>query len=301
MQVESQWLKPQQPGRRTQQDPAFLRWSLIAAALAVIAVLVIIPVISIFAQAFGKGWNVYWRSLTSDPDTWHAIKLTAFVAPIAVLANVTFGIAASWAITRFRFPGRTLLTTLIDLPFAVSPVVAGLMITLLFGRRGYFGPWLLDHGIQILFSWPAIILATTFVTFPFVARELIPVMDALGSDEETAAVSLGASGWQMFWRVTVPNIKWGLLYGVILCSARAIGEFGAVYVVSGHIAGQTDTVPIRIEKLYQEYNNAAAFAVASLLTLLALVTLGIKVVLEGKTRQELADAAAVQQGIEIEK
>lgn len=291
MQVETQWLKPQTPGRRAQQDPALLRWSLIAAVVAVIGVLVIIPVVSIFAQAFAKGWGGYWRNLTGDPDTWHAIRLTLFVAPVAVGANVVFGIAASWAISRFKFPGRTLLTTLIDLPFAVSPVVAGLMITLLFGRRGYFGPWLLEHGIQILFSWPAIILATMFVTFPFVARELLPIMDALGSDEETAAVSLGASGWQMFWRVTVPNIKWGLLYGVILCSARAIGEFGAVYVVSGHIAGQTDTVPIRIEKLYQEYNNTGAFAVASLLTLLALVTLGIKVALERKTSQNLADAA----------
>ncbi|MBI3862000.1 MAG: sulfate ABC transporter permease subunit CysW [Planctomycetia bacterium] len=289
MQVETQWLKPQQPGRRVQQEPALLRWSLIAAAVAVISVLVIVPVVSILVQAFAKGWSVYWRSL-ADADTVHAIKLTLFVAPIAVIANVIFGIAAAWAVTRFRFPGRTLLTTIIDLPFAVSPVVAGLMITLLFSRRGYFGPWLLEHGIQILFSWPAIILATAFVTFPFVARELIPIMDALGSDEETAAVSLGASGWQMFWRVTVPNIKWGLLYGVILCSARAIGEFGAVYVVSGHIHGQTTTVPVRINQLYEDYNNAGAFTVASVLTLFALVTLGIKVVLERKTRQELEEA-----------
>jgi sulfate transport system permease protein len=209
-----------------------------------------------------------------------------------VAANVLFGIAAAWAITKFRFPGRTLLTTLIDLPFAVSPVVVGLTFMLLFGQQGYFGPWLRDHGLLIVFAWPGIVLATTFVTVPFVARELIPVMDAIGSEEETAAVSLGASGWQVFWRVTLPNIKWGLLYGVILCNARAMGEYGAVYVVSGHIAGQTDTMPLRVEKLFQEYNNPGSFAVASVLTFLALVTLAIKVVLEHKNRQEIESATA---------
>jgi sulfate transport system permease protein len=220
------------------------------------------------------------------------VLLTLCVAPIAVVANVLFGVAAAWAITRFRFPGRTLLTTTIDLPFAVSPVVVGLAFMLLFGRQGYFGPWLSAHDIKIVFAWPGIVLATAFVTVPFVARELIPVMEAIGADEETAAVSLGASGWQMFWRVTVPNIKWGLLYGVILCSARAVGEFGAVHVVSGHIAGQTDTVPLRIEKLFQAYPNTGSYALASLLTLLALVTLALKIFLERKTQQEIESATA---------
>jgi len=281
------------PLRRAQQEPALLRWGLIAAAVAVIVVLVIVPVVNIFYQALGAGLGGYWRNLTGDADTRHAIWLTLFVAPVAVLANVVFGIAAAWAIARFHFPGRTLLTTLIDLPFAVSPVVAGLMLVLLFGQMGYFGKELQTHGIKILFAWPAIVLATTFVTVPFVARELIPVMAAIGADEEVAAVSLGASGWQMFWRVTVPNIKWGILYGVILCNARAMGEFGAVYVVSGRITGQTDTMPLRVEKLFQEGTNAgtaASFAVASVLTFLALVTLGIKVVLEHKTRREIEAA-----------
>ena len=282
------------PQRRALEEPAILRWGLIALAVTVIAVLVIVPVVNVFYQAFGAGLGGYWRSLTGDPDTRHAIFLTLIVAPIAVLANVVFGIAAAWAIARFQFPGRTFLTTLIDLPFAVSPVVAGLMLVLLFGQMGYFGKELQALGIRILFAWPAIVLATTFVTVPFVARELIPVMAAIGSDEETAAVSLGASGWQMFWRVTVPNIKWGLLYGVILCNARAMGEFGAVYVVSGRITGQTDTMPLRVEKLFQEgtnAGNAASFAVASVLTFLALGTLGIKVVLEQKTRQDIESAA----------
>jgi sulfate transport system permease protein len=206
---------------------------------------------------------------------------------------VFFGLAAAWTITRFRFPGRSLVTSLIDLPFAVSPVVAGLMLVLIFGLQGYLGPWLRDHDIKIIFAIPGLILATIFVTLPFVARELIPVMEAIGSEEETAAVSLGASGWQLFWRVTVPNIKWGLLYGVILCNARAMGEFGAVYVVSGHITGQTDTMPLRVEKLFQEYNNSASFAVASVLTSLALVTLIAKIALERKTRRDLAEASSV--------
>jgi sulfate transport system permease protein len=216
------------------------------------------------------------------------------VAPAAVRANLVFGVAAAWAIARFRFPGRTLLVTLIDLPFSVSPVVAGLVLVLLFGLQGYFGPWLKAHGIQIIFATPGLILATTFVTFPFVARELIPVMEAIGPEEELAALSLGANGWQMFWRVTLPNIKWGLLYGVILCNARAMGEFGAVYVVSGHVAGRNDTLPLRVEKLFQSFGGMpASFAVASVLTLLALVTLGIKVALERKARHELEQAAAL--------
>jgi sulfate transport system permease protein len=218
------------------------------------------------------------------------------VAPIAVIANTVFGITAAWAIARFKFRGRAILTTLIDLPFSVSPVVAGLVFVLLFGLQGYFGPWLREHYIKIIFALPGIILATAFVTFPFVARELIPTMEALGDEEETAAVSLGASGWQMFWRVTLPSIKWGLLYGIILCNARAMGEFGAVYVVSGRITGQTDTIPLRVEKLFQEYNTPGSFAVASLLTLLALVTLVIKVFLEEKKRRELAEATRLEAG-----
>ncbi len=292
MQVETQWLKPRHPHRRAQQEPALLRWGLIGAAILTIAVLIVVPVANVFAQAFSEGFAAYWKYLTADPDTRHAVLLTLCVAPIAVVANVLFGVAAAWAITRFRFPGRTLLTTTIDLPFAVSPVVVGLAFMLLFGRQGYFGPWLSAHDIKIVFAWPGIVLATAFVTVPFVARELIPVMEAIGADEETAAVSLGASGWQMFWRVTVPNIKWGLLYGVILCSARAVGEFGAVHVVSGHIAGQTDTVPLRIEKLFQAYPNTGSYALASLLTLLALVTLALKIFLERKTQQEIESATA---------
>ncbi len=282
-------------GRAAQQDPAWLRYSLIGAAMAVIGLLIIVPVVSVFYQAFAAGAGTYWKNLTADPDTRHSIYLTFLVVPVSVAANVVFGVAAAWAITRFRFPGRTLLTTLIDLPFAISPVVAGLMFLLLFGMQGYFGPWLREHHIKIAFALPALILVTTFVTLPFVARELIPVMEAIGADEEVAAISLGANGWQMFWRVTVPNIKWGLLYGVILCNARAMGEFGAVYVVSGHIAGQTDTMPLRVEKLFQEYNNPGSFAVASLLTSLALVTLFIKIVLERKTQQQLKEAAETQQ------
>jgi sulfate transport system permease protein len=294
MRSETRWLKPYNPQRNAQEDPLILRWGLIAAAVSVVAVLVIVPAVNVFVHAFGAGIGGYWRNLAGDPDTRHAIMLTLTVAPLAVTANVVFGVAAAWAITRFQFPGRTLLTTLIDLPFAVSPVVVGLAFMLLFGRQGYFGPWLKEHGVQIVFAWPGIVLATMFVTVPFVARELIPVMQAIGSDEETAALSLGASGWQMFWRVTVPNIKWGLLYGIILCNARAMGEYGAVYVVSGHIAGQTDTMPLRVEKLFQEYNTPGSFAVASVLTFLALVTLAIKVVLERKTRDEIASAGAMK-------
>lgn len=273
------------------QDPPAVRWTLTILAILTITWLVVIPVVSVFWQAFGNGLAAYWKSLTSDPETRHSIWMTMTVAPVAVALNVVFGIAAAWAITKFRFPGRTVLTTLIDLPFAVSPVVAGLMFMLLFGLQGYFGPWLREHSIKIVFAWPGIVLATSFVTFPFVARELIPVMEAIGSDEEVAAVSLGANGWQTFWRVTVPNIKWGLLYGIILCNARAMGEFGAVQVVSGKVGGKTDTMPVRIEKLFQDSNMAGSFALASVLTSLALITLFLKVYLEHKTRQELADAA----------
>jgi sulfate transport system permease protein len=268
------------------RDPWWVRWSLTCAAVAVLTVLVIVPVVNVFCQALSRGVGVYWDNLVGDPLTRHAILLTLTVAPSAVLANLVFGVAAAWAIARFRFPGRTLLLTLIDLPFSVSPVVAGLIFVLLFGLQGYFGGWLRDHGLKIIFATPGLILVTTFVTLPFVVRELIPVMEAIGPEEDIAAVSLGASGWQMFWRVTWPNIRWGVLYGVILCNARAMGEFGAVYVVSGHIAGRTDTMPLRVEKLFQEYNTPGSFAVASLLTLLALVTLVLKAWLERASRHE---------------
>ncbi|MGQ0444666.1 MAG: sulfate ABC transporter permease [Beijerinckiaceae bacterium] len=334
--------------RKAQQDPLWLRLTLILAAVSVIAVLIVIPMIYVFVEALSEGIDAYFKNLFADPDTRHAILLTLTVVPIALAANLIFGIAAAWAVARFNFPGRTLLTALIDLPFSVSPVVAGLMFVLIFGLQGYLGPflrrdgyavmpyfisllavaafillfflfrpasakarhglwnlpWILvptggaavfslallpqlyfevwprNESLKIIFATPGLILATAFVTFPFVARELIPTMEAVGSDEELAAVSLGASGWQMFWHVTVPNIKWGLVYGIILCNARAMGEFGAVYVVSGHIAGQTDTMPLRIEKLFQEYNLPGSFAVASVLTLLAILTLIAKIKLE---------------------
>ena len=259
------------------------------------AVLIVIPVANVFYQALSRGLGTYWRNLVDDPDTRHAILLTLIVAPVSVALNVCFGIAAAWAVTRFQFRGRTFLVTVIDLPFAISPVVAGLMFVLLFGLQGYFGLWLRNHDIHIIFGGlPGLIsMATTFVTLPFVARELIPVMEALGPDEEMAALSLGASGWQIFWRVTLPNIKWGLLYGVILCNARAIGEFGAVYVVSGHIAGQTDTMPLRVQKLFDEYNNPGSFAVASMLTSLALLSLLAKVWLERKTHRAMVAGAQI--------
>lgn len=336
------------PVRRAQEDPAWVRYGLTAVALLAVTVLIVIPVVNVFVEAFAGGVGAYFENLFLDPDTRHAILLTLTVVPIALVANVVFGVTAAWAVSRFKFRGRALLTALIDLPFSVSPVVAGLMFVLLFGLQGYFGPFLRRDGysimpyviallavmawvigyfllrpsdtrarrglwrraawvvpagsallfavlvgvqkglhlwpenqsLKILFATPGLVLATSFVTFPFVARELIPVMDAIGPDEELAAVSLGASGWQMFWHVTLPNVKWGLAYGVILCNARAMGEFGAVYVVSGHIAGQTDTMPLRIEKLFQEYNLPGSFAVASLLTLVAILTLVIKSKLE---------------------
>lgn len=283
------------PGRSAQEDPWWVRFLLISLAVGVLLMLVIVPIVYVFYAAFSEGVIAYWKSLTADRDTVHAIQMTLFVAPISVAANVVFGVAAAWAITRFRFPGRTLLTTMIDLPFAISPVVAGLMFVLLFGQRGYFGPWLKAHNIQILHAWPALILVTTFVTLPFVARELIPVMEAIGSDEEIAAISLGANSWQMFWRVTVPNIKWGLLYGVILCNARAMGEFGAVYVVSGRIIGKTETMPIRVSFLFEGVSTySSSFAVASLLTMLALITLFVKIALERRSQEDLREAAKVQ-------
>jgi sulfate transport system permease protein len=278
-------------GRRIAgQDPPGVRRALITAAVGAVGVLVILPVINVFYEALAGGFGQYINHLVSDPDTRHAVLLTLTVAPVAVALNVAFGVAAAWAIARYQFPGRTTLISLIDLPFSVSPVVAGLSFVLLFGLQGHAGPWLREHDIRIIFATPGLVLVTAFVTIPFVARELIPVMQALGPDEEIGARSLGASGWQIFRRVTLPNIKWGLLYGVILCNARAMGEFGAVYVVSGHIAGQTDTMPLRVEKLFQEYNLPGSFALASLLTVLALVTLLVKVGLE--RRIERSGAAA---------
>jgi sulfate transport system permease protein len=273
---------PRRTPRRT--DPAWVRYTLTTLALLALTVLVVVPVVSVFYEALADGAGTYWRNLTADPDTRHSVLLTLTVAPLAVLCNLVFGIAAAWAIARFRFRGRTLLVTLIDVPFSVSPVVAGLMFVLLFGLQGLFGPWLRANGFQVLFTVPGLILATTFVTLPFVARELIPVMEAIGPDEELAALSLGANGRQIFWRITLPNIKWGLLYGVILCNARAMGEFGAVYVVSGRIAGETCTMPLQVEVLFQDFNSPAAFALASVLTMLAVVTLLLKVWVEGRVR-----------------
>jgi len=276
--------------RISRQDPWYIRWTLTAAALSALMLLVVVPVVAVFVQAFADGMTSYWNNLFHDADTRHSILLTLAVAPTAVALNLVFGLAAAWAVSRFRFVGRAALLTLIDTPFAISPVVAGLLFVLIFGQRGYLGPWLRENGIHILFSPPGLVIATTFVTLPFIARELIPVMEAIGSDEELAAVSLGASGWQMFWKVTVPNIRWGLLYGVILCNARAMGEFGAVSVVSGHISGQTDTMPLRVEKAFQEFNLPGAFAVASVLTLLAVATLLLKVSIERKARRQIAEA-----------
>jgi sulfate transport system permease protein len=257
------------------RDPRWLRWTLLAVALAFVALFLVLPLIAVFGYAFAQGWETYRASLL-DEDARAAIRLTLLVTAIAVPANTLFGIAAAWLITRYTFRGKGLLVSLIDLPFAVSPVIAGLVFVLLFGAQGWFGPWLAAHDVRIVFAVPGIVLATTFVTFPFVARELIPLMQAQGSDEEQAALTLGASGWSLFWRVTLPKIGWGLLYGVILCNARAIGEFGAVSVVSGHIRGLTNTMPLHVEILYNEYNGTAAFAVASLLALLALLTLALK-------------------------
>jgi sulfate transport system permease protein len=271
---------------RPRTDPAWVRFLLIGFTVGIVGLLIVVPLVNVFAQAFSKGAAAYWNAIVNDHETVHSIFLTMMVAPLAVAMNTVFGIAAAYSIARFRFPGRAILTTLIDLPFSVSPVVAGLIFVLLFGLQSSAGAWLKAHGYQIIFAPPGLVLVTAFVTFPFVARELIPVLESQGADEEIAARSMGANGWQMFWRITLPNIKWGLIYGIILCNARAMGEFGAIFVVSGRIGGATDTMPLRVEKLIQEYNQQAAFAVASVLTLLSLVTLVLKVLVEGKLRSE---------------
>ena len=268
-------------------EPGLIRVVVIAIALIFLTVFVVLPLVVVFAQAFSKGVGTYFSAL-SDPEALSAIRLTLFVAAISVSLNLVFGLVAAWAIAKFDFRGKTFLISLIDLPFSVSPVISGLVFVLLFGAQGYWGPWLQSHNVHVLFAVPGIALATVFVTFPFVARALIPLMQEQGTQEEEAAISLGASGLQTFFRVTLPNIKWGVLYGVLLCNARAMGEFGAVSVVSGHIRGLTDTMPLHVEILYNEYNFTAAFAMASLLTLLALVTLAAKTLLEMQYGEALA-------------
>lgn len=262
----------------------FTRWFLIAAALIFLALFLVTPLLVVFTEALSMGWGAYWAAIR-EPDAVSAIYLSLIAAAIAVPVNTVFGLAAAWSITKFEFRGKNILITLLDLPFAVSPVISGLIFVLMFGAQGWFGPWLAEHDIRIIFAVPGIILATMFVTVPFVARELIPHMQAQGREEEEAALVLGATGLQTFFRVTLPNIKWSLMYGVILCTARAMGEFGAVAVVSGHIRGQTNTIPLHVEILYNEYNFVGAFAVASLLTLLALVTLAIKKFVEWKVSE----------------
>jgi sulfate transport system permease protein len=264
-------------------EPFWVKALLIGSALAFLTLFLFVPLIAVFTEALKKGWDAYLASII-EPDALAAIKLTLLVAVIAVPLNLVFGVAAAWAIAKFEFRGKSILLTLIDLPFSVSPVIAGLIYVLIFGAQGWFGPWLAEHDIKILFAVPGIVIATIFITFPFVARELIPLMQAQGNEEEEAALVLGASGWRTFWHVTLPNIKWGLLYGVILCNARAMGEFGAVSVVSGHIRGETNTMPLHVEILFNEYNFAAAFATASLLALLALVTLAIKSLIEWRLK-----------------
>ena len=267
-------------------EAPWVRFMLIALALGFMLLFLVLPLAAVFAEALRKGFGAYLEGLR-EPDAWSAIKLTLITALIAVPLNLVFGVAAAWCIAKYEFRGKAFLTTLVDLPFSVSPVVAGLVYVLMFGAQGWFGPWLAEHDIKIIFAVPGIVLATVFVTFPFIARELIPLMQAQGNDEEQAAIVLGATGWQTFWYVTLPNIKWGLLYGVILCNARAMGEFGAVSVVSGHIRGQTNTIPLHVEILYNEYQSVAAFAAASLLALLALVTLVIKSIAEWRNEQEM--------------
>ena len=267
-------------------EATWLRNLLIGLALAFLLLFLVLPLAAVFTEALRQGWDAYVEGLT-DPDAWSAIKLTLLTAVIAVPLNLVFGVAAAWCVAKFEFPGKAFLITLIDLAFSISPVVAGLMYVLVFGANGWFGSWLAAHDIKIIFAVPGIVLATVFVTFPFIARELIPLLQAQGTDEGQAAVVLGANGWQTFWYVTLPNIKWGLVYGVILCNARAMGEFGAVSVVSGHIRGQTNTIPLHVEILYNEYQSVAAFAAASLLALLALVTLAIKTVAEWKAEQQM--------------
>ncbi len=268
------------------REAAWLKWTLLLVSLTFFAVFLLLPLVAVFVEALRKGVQVYWQSLL-DPDALSAIKLTLLTAVISVPLNLVFGVAAAWAIAKFEFRGKQFLITLIDLPFSVSPVVVGLMYVLVFGASGWFGSWLIENNMKVIFAIPGIVLATVFVTFPFVARELIPLMQAQGKEEEEAAVVLGAGGWQTFWYITLPNIKWGLLYGVILCNARAMGEFGAVSVVSGHIRGYTNTMPLHVEILYNEYQFSAAFAVASVLALLALVTLVLKTWVEHRAEQSI--------------
>ncbi len=273
-------------GRVVHRDPLWARALLIGTASLFVVVLVLVPLVYVFVEALSKGVPVFWQAI-NHPDAMAAFRLTAFSATVAVALNLLFGLAASWAITKFSFRGKSFLVTLIDLPFSVSPVIAGLVFVLLFGAQGWFGTWLQQHEIKIIFAWPSILLATIFVTFPFIARELMPVMEAQGHDEEEAAVTLGASGWQTFWHVTLPNIRWALFYAVILCSARAVGEFGAVSVVSGHIRGQTNTAPLHIELLYNEYATAAAFSIAAILALFALASLVLKILAERWVQTDL--------------
>jgi sulfate transport system permease protein len=270
-------------------EPRWMRAILITIALSFLGMFLLLPLIVVFSEAFKKGVEVYWESIR-EPDAVAAIQLTLIAAGIAVPLNLLFGVAAAWAIAKFQFPGKSFLITLIDLPFSVSPVISGLVYVLMFGLQGWLGPWLAEHDIKIIFAVPGIVLATIFVTFPFVARELIPLMQSQGNEEEEAARTLGAGGWQTFWRVTLPNIKWGLLYGVILCNARAMGEFGAVSVVSGHVRGYTNTIPLHAEILYNEYNSAAAFAMASLLTFLTLLTIALKALIDRKSQIEVRQA-----------
>ena len=274
------------PAVRRRPGKLLLRSALILIVVAFLTLFLLLPLATVFHEATRQGMGIYFASL-KDPDALAAVQLTLLAAGISVPLNLVFGVAGAWAIAKFDFRGKSILTTLIDLPFAVSPVISGLIFVLLFGAKGWLGDWLAERNIQIIFAVPGIVLATVFVTFPFVARELIPVMQASGNQEEEAAISLGAGGWQAFWRVTLPNIKWGLIYGVILCNARAMGEFGAVSVVSGHIRGETNTMPLHVEILYNEYNFAAAFAVASVLALLALVTLAAKGIVEWKSARDL--------------
>ena len=267
-------------------EPKLVRWTLIGISLVFLAVFLLLPLYAVFSQALEQGYKAYFAALV-DSDALASIRLTLITAAIAVPLNTVFGVAAAWAIAKFQFRGKNFLITLIDLPFSVSPVIAGLIYILIFGSRGWLGPWVSEHGFKIMFAAPGIVLATVFVTSPFVARELIPLMQAQGADEEYAAMTLGARGWSTFWHVTLPNIRWGLLYGILLCNARAMGEFGAVSVVSGHIRGQTNTMPLQVEILYNDYQFVAAFAVASLLALLAFVTLGLKSFLEWRHGSEL--------------
>lgn len=284
--TDSHLLAEKLQSRDATREPKWVRYTLLSIALLFFLSCLILPLILVFVEAFRQGVEVYINALI-NPDTLSAVKLTLLTAAIAVPLNVIFGVAAAWAVAKFQFAGKSILTTLIDLPFSVSPVIAGLMLVLIFGMQGWFGPWFMDHDIKVLYAVPAIVLATVFITVPFVARELIPLMEAQGTEEEEAAMVLGASGWQTFWKVTLPNIKWGLIYGVILCNARAMGEFGAVSVVSGHIRGETNTLPLHVEILYNEYTFSAAFAVSSLLALLAIVTLILKTWVE--IRQEKQD------------